>query len=97
MEELQKQLEYYKAGTEVILTVQRQDGNGEYKEVKVNVTLGSRDTIQNQEQDGQQQGGQQQDGQQQGGQQQGGQGRQESQEGSESANPFYGFGFPFEN
>ncbi len=97
MEELQKQLEYYKAGTEVTLTVQRQDGNGEYKEVKVNVTLGSRDTIQNQEQDGQQQGGQQQDGQQQGGQQQGGQGRQESQEGSESANPFYGFGFPFEN
>ena len=28
MEELQKQLEYYRAGTEVTVTVQRQDGNG---------------------------------------------------------------------
>ena len=39
MEELQKQLQYYKAGTEVTLKVQRQDGNGSYKEASVKVTL----------------------------------------------------------
>ena len=45
MEELQKQLQYYKAGTEVTLKVQRQDGNGSYKEASVKVTLGTRESI----------------------------------------------------
>ena len=52
MEELQKMLQYYKAGTEVTLTVQRQDGNGSYAEVSVNVTLGTRESIQNHGQNG---------------------------------------------
>ena len=46
MEDLQKQLQYYKAGTEVTLTVQRQDGNGSYKEISVKVTLGTRASLQ---------------------------------------------------
>ena len=60
MEELQKQLEYYKAGTEVTLTVQRQDGNGSYAETSVKVTLGTRESIQGQGQQGQEQQGQEQ-------------------------------------
>ena len=44
MEELQRRLQYYKAGTEVTLTVQRQDGKGSYAETAVKVTLGTRTT-----------------------------------------------------
>ena len=66
MEELQRQLQYYRAGTEVTLKVQRQDGNGTYAETLVKVTLGTRESIQGAngqnsqpQQDGQpQQGGQ---------------------------------------
>ena len=47
MEELQKRLQYYKAGTEVTLTVQRQDGMGSYAETAVKVTLGTRESLQN--------------------------------------------------
>ena len=72
MEELQRQLQYYKAGTEVTLKVQRQDGNGSYAETLVKVTLGTRESIQNangqysQPQQGEQpqQGGQPQQGDQ---------------------------------
>ena len=47
MEELQRRLQYYKAGTEVTLTVQRQDGTGSYAETAVKVTLGTRESLQN--------------------------------------------------
>ena len=47
MEELQRQLQYYKAGTEVTLTVQRQDGNGSYAETAVKVTLGTKQSLEN--------------------------------------------------
>ena len=96
MEELQKMLQYYKAGTEVTLTVQRQDGNGSYAETTVNVTLGTRESIQQQDQQGQGQGqpeeqeesedNEEQDGAQQQGPQQ-----------SPQYNPFEQFGFPFGN
>jgi serine protease Do len=106
MEELQKMLQYYKAGTEVTLTVQRQDGQGSYAEAEVKVTLGTRASIENQQQNDQQ------NGQQQNGQQeqvdpnmpgQSGNNGQDSQngyneqsgEGQGSYNPFEQFGFPF--
>ena len=106
MEGLQKQLQYYKAGTEVTLTVQRQDGNGSYAETTVKVTLGTRESIQGQQSGQGQQGGQsQQDGQ---GQQsapggQNGQNGYNNQSGSDGNsqesqgyyNPFEQFGFPF--
>lgn len=85
MEELHNQLQYYKAGTEVTLTVQRRDGDGTYKETKIKVTLGTRDTIQNNEQEGQED--------------QNGQNGQEGPNGQEnpgapqSTNPFSGFPF----
>ncbi len=111
MEELQKMLQYYKAGTEVTLSVQRQDGNGSYAETTVNVTLGTRASIQTQEsQNSENQGSQ---GGMQGSQggMQGGQGRPEGQGGygdqsgsGESSqgsqgffDPFGPFGFPFGN
>ncbi len=47
MDELQKQLTYYQAGTEVSLTVQRAAGNGSYKEQTVKVKLGTKATIEN--------------------------------------------------
>ena len=71
MEDLQRQLQYYKAGTEVTLTVQRQDGNGSYKEISVKVTLGTRASIQA----GDAQNGQEQEEPGQNGQGQGGPGR----------------------
>ena len=40
MSSLQEQLQYYKAGEEVTLTVQIQDKNGEYTEKDIKVTLG---------------------------------------------------------
>ena len=98
MEDLQKMLQYYKAGTEVTLTVQRQDGKGSYAEASVNVTLGTRASIQSQpEEEGQeaengqngmdgQNGMEGRDEYQQGGQ-------QEQQQGT--YNPFEQFGFPF--
>lgn len=105
MEDLQKQLAYYKAGTEVTLTVQRQDGNGSYAETSVKVTLGTRESIQSQGQQGQGQqgtfGGQQGTPDEQGGQDgQNGYNNQdgsngESRESQGSYNPFEQFGFPF--
>ena len=105
MEDLQKQLAYYKAGTEVTLTVQRQDGNGSYAETSVKVTLGTRESIQSQGQQGQGQqgafGGQQGTPDEQGGQDgQNGYNNQdgsngESRENQGSYNPFEQFGFPF--
>ena len=103
MEELQRQLTYYKAGTEVTLTVQRQDGSNAYAETTVKVTLGTRESIQNQEQKGQ---GQRDRGQQNAPDGQGGQNEQNgynnqsgtdgnSQESQGSYNPFEQFGFPF--
>ena len=109
MEELQKRLQYYKAGTEVTLTVQRQDGMGSYAEAAVKVTLGTRESLQNANPQGEQsqQGNQpQQDEQpQQGNQPQ--QGRQNDQNGYNSqsepdsqmeqdiADLFRQFGFSF--
>jgi serine protease Do len=46
MDDLKAQLEYYKAGTEITLTVQRQDGSGSYKETSVKVKLGDKSTVQ---------------------------------------------------
>ena len=106
MEGLQKQLQYYKAGTEVTLTVQRQDGKGSYAETTVKVTLGTRESIQEQQSGQGQQGGQSQQGGQ--GQQsapggQNGQNGYNNQSGSDGNsqdsqgyyNPFEQFGFPF--
>ncbi len=45
MEALQKQLTYYAAGESVKLTVQRQNGSGEYSEENVTVTLGDKSAI----------------------------------------------------
>ena len=94
MDELQRMLQYYKAGTEVTLTVQRQDGNGSYAEIKVKVTLGTKDSIQSNTQN---QGG----GQgfsspgNQNPQQDQGNGQENVNPSEPSANPFQGFGFPF--
>ncbi len=52
MESLQKQLQYYAAGTTVSLTVQRQDGSGAYEEVTVDVTLGTQESLQQASQSG---------------------------------------------
>lgn len=46
MEDLQRQLQYYEAGTEVTLTVQRQSNSG-YKEQQIKLTLGDQDSIKN--------------------------------------------------
>ena len=102
MEELQKQLQYYKAGTEVTLKVQRQDGNGSYKEASVKVTLGTRESIESANSQSQQ-GGQSQQGTQP---QQGGQNSQNgynsqsesdqsNQGGQDPSGLFQQFGFPF--
>ena len=113
MEELQKMLQYYKAGTEVTLTVQRQDGQGSYAEAEVKVTLGTRASIENQQQNdqqnGQQENGQQeqvdpnmpdQNGGQNGNNGQDGQNGYNGQSGNGQGsyyNPFEQFGFPFGN
>ena len=86
MEELQKQLEYHRAGTEVTLTVQRQDGKGSYAETAVKVTLGTRASIENQGQqesqdDQSQQGGRYDQGRQDGQTEQDQQGGQNGQNG----------------
>ena len=93
MEELQKQLAYYKAGTEVTLTVQRQDGKGSYAETSVKVTLGTRESIQNQGQQGAPDGQGRQDEQNGYNNQDGTNGN--PQDGQGSFNPFEQFGFPF--
>ncbi len=49
MDELKSQLQYYEAGTTVTLTVQRENGNREYEEVSVDVTLGTQESISSQE------------------------------------------------
>lgn len=110
MEELQKMLQYYKAGTEVTLTVQRQDGNGSYAETSVKVTLGTRESIQQQEQsDEEQSQGRPQQGRPQQEQPQENEdeddvqddaqqnGEQVPQQGQGYYNPFEQFGFPFGN
>ena len=108
MEDLQKLLQYYKAGTEVALTVQRQDGNGSYAEATIMVTLGTRESIQSAEdqQDSQEQESQGDGAPGQGGQDNGGFGQngqiepdpnEGQQQGQEFYNPFEQFGFPFGN
>ena len=107
MEDLQKLLQYYKAGTEVALTIQRQDGNGSYAEATVMVTLGTRASIQSaddqqeSQEQGQDNGGQNGNGREQGGYGQGGQSQPDPYEGQqqdqEYFNPFDMFGFPFGN
>lgn len=98
MEELQKMLEYYKAGTEVTLTVQRQDGNGSYAETTVKVTLGTRESIETAEEEESQNG---QGGPNGGDNQrdQNGYGGQDDQNGyneqSGGGSIFNPFGFPF--
>lgn len=82
---LQKQLQYYKAGTEVTLTVQRQDGKGSYAETTVKVTLGTRESIQGQQNGQGQQSGQ---GQQNGQGQQDGQGQQSAPGGQDGQNGY---------
>lgn len=49
MEELQKQLQYYAAGQEVTLTVQRDNGHGEYSEESVKIKLGDASTMKDSE------------------------------------------------
>ena len=103
MEELQKRLQYYKAGTEVTLTVQRQDGKGSYAEATVKVTLGTRESLQSANSQNDQP--QQEDQPQQGNQpQQGGQSDQngynsqsepDSQMEQDIADLFRQFGFSF--
>ena len=103
MEELQKRLQYYKAGTEVTLTVQRQDGMGSYAEATVKVTLGTRESLQSANSQNDQP--QQEDQPQQGNQpQQGGQSDQngynsqsepDSQMEQDIADLFRQFGFSF--
>ena len=107
MEDLQKLLQYYKAGTEVALTIQRQDGNGSYAEATVMVTLGTRASIQSaddqqeSQEQGQDNGGQNGNGREQGGYGQGSQSQPDPYEGQqqdqEYFNPFDMFGFPFGN
>ena len=101
MEELQKMLQYYKAGTEVTLNIQRQDGQGSYAPATVKVTLGTKASIQSTE-DGQQSGGQGQQGQTEPGSGNGAQDQQGqaepgsgSENGQDRRDPFNGFGFPF--
>ena len=84
MEALQSRLEYYRAGTEVTLTVQRQDENGSFKEASVKVTLGTRASIQSESSD-------QQNGQDVQGRPDNGSGEQQQQN---SYNPFQQL-FPF--
>ena len=45
MEGLQKQLTYYKAGTEVTLQVKRATSGREYEDVDVKVTLGTKESL----------------------------------------------------
>jgi|GEM_PF-63990 len=52
MEAMQKQLTYYEAGETVTVTVQR-SVNGEYKELEIEVTLGSRDSLDDSQESGQ--------------------------------------------
>ena len=94
MEELQKMLQYYKAGTEVTLTVQRQNGKGSYEEAQIKVTLGTRASIENlPAEDQQDQSGQQgQDSQPDGNGY-----NDQSGNGQGYFNPFQQFGFPFGN
>ena len=92
MEELHNQLQYYKAGTEVTLTVQRRSDDGTYKETEVKVTLGSKDTIQQNDAQNGQPGQDPQNGQE-GPDGQNGQGAQDNQGAPQSSNPFSGFPF----
>ena len=78
MEDLQNQLQYYTAGTEVTLTVQRQDGTGSYIEKNVKVTLSSKDTIENVQEQQEDQAGPEGQNNDQGGR--GGRGGQQNQE-----------------
>ena len=87
MEELQKQLEYHRAGTEVTLTVQRQDGKGSYAETAVKVTLGTRASIENQGQQESQDDQGRQDGQTEQDQQDG-QTEQDQQSGQNGRNGY---------
>ena len=104
MEDLQNLLQYYKAGTEVALTIQRQDGNGSYAEATVMVTLGTRASIQSADEQQNSQQGQGNGGP--GGQGNGAPGQngeeqpnpnEEQQQSQEFYNPFEQFGFPFGN
>ena len=103
MEELQKRLQYYKAGTEVTLTVQRQDGMGSYAEAAVKVTLGTRESLQNansqdnqsQQGDQPQQGNQPQQGGQNGQNGYNSQSESDSQMEQDIADLFRQFGFSF--
>ena len=55
MEELKEQLSYYRAGTEVEITVQRDAGGDNYEEKTFTVTLGSQDDLKGAETGGRQQ------------------------------------------
>ncbi len=89
MEMLQKQLQYYAAGTTVTLNVQRQDGSGAYADVQVEVTLGTKASLQQasekQNEQTQQNGSQEQQGAQ----------SPDSESDSERGNSGYGSMFPF--
>ncbi len=89
MEMLQKQLQYYAAGTTVTLNVQRQDGSGAYADVQVEVTLGTKASLQQasekQNDQTQQNGSQEQQGAQ----------SPNSESNSERGNSGYGSMFPF--
>ena len=45
MMELKKQLTYYEAGSSVTVTVSRQNEKGEYESMDIDVTLGTRASI----------------------------------------------------
>ena len=56
MEDLQKQLQYYEAGEEVTVVVKRNSGSGEYEEKEITIKLGSKATIETEEQQNSQNG-----------------------------------------
>ncbi|WP_022763365.1 S1C family serine protease [Butyrivibrio sp. AD3002] len=94
MDDLQNRLAYYEAGEVVTITVQRQASGG-YQEQELQVTLGSKQTVQSDSDDTQ---GQKYDGEQQpdAKQEEG----QEGQQGQQGIDPFsnpFGFGFDFGN
>ena len=59
MDGLKRQLQYYEAGTEVTVTIQRQNENGEYESMDIQVTLGDQETLRSYEKQQQEQQGQQ--------------------------------------
>lgn len=90
MEDLQNELQYYAAGTEVTLTVERSGEGSEYSEKSIRVTLGDASTIEQSEKEQQSRGSS--------GQDNGSSGEDSGQDGGDSGNEQGGYySFPFGN